>query len=104
MDISKITGPAPATAVDPSAAKNTGKPATDTSVSNGAAKQTGVNLSPLSEKLKVLAGEYATNSSFDSEKVTALKAAIGAGTFKVNAEVIADKMIAEAGELTGKKT
>jgi negative regulator of flagellin synthesis FlgM len=60
-------------------------------------------LSPLSEKLKALSTEFSANAAFDTDKVNALKAAIANGTFKVNADAVADKMIAEAKEMTGKK-
>jgi negative regulator of flagellin synthesis FlgM len=62
-----------------------------------------VKLSPLSEKLKALSSEFSANASFDAEKVAALKAQIANGTFKVDANAVADKMIAEAKEIAGKK-
>ena len=36
---------------------------------------------------------------FNAEKVEAMKAAIADGSFKVNAEAIADKMLANAAEM-----
>ncbi len=39
------------------------------------------------------------NEVFNTEKVDAMKAAIANGTFKVNAEAIADKMLANAAEM-----
>jgi negative regulator of flagellin synthesis FlgM len=62
-----------------------------------------IRLSPLSEKLKALSSEFSTSASVDTDKVNALKTAIANGTFKVNADAVADKMITEAGELFGKK-
>jgi len=38
---------------------------------------------------------------FNAEKVEAMKAAIADGSFKVNAEVIADKMLSNAAEMLG---
>jgi negative regulator of flagellin synthesis FlgM len=62
-----------------------------------------VKLSPLSEKLKALAREGSADATFDEKKVNDIKASIANGTFKVNAETVADKMIAEAKDLAGKK-
>lgn len=39
------------------------------------------------------------NDVFNTEKVEAMKAAIADGSFKVNAEAIADKMLANAAEM-----
>ena len=39
------------------------------------------------------------NEVFNSEKVEAMKQAIASGTFQVNAEAIADKMLANAAEM-----
>ena len=39
------------------------------------------------------------NEVFNSEKVEAMKQAIANGTFQVNAEAIADKMLANAAEM-----
>jgi negative regulator of flagellin synthesis FlgM len=41
-------------------------------------------------------------AEFDSAKVERISQAIGEGKFKINAEVIADKLIANAQELLGK--
>ncbi|HSV71023.1 MAG TPA: flagellar biosynthesis anti-sigma factor FlgM [Methylibium sp.] len=43
----------------------------------------------------------ATAPEFDAAKVERMKQAIADGSFKVNAEVIADKLIANAQELLG---
>ncbi|MEP7057883.1 MAG: flagellar biosynthesis anti-sigma factor FlgM [Caldimonas sp.] len=40
-----------------------------------------------------------SNAEFDAEKVDRISKAIASGTFKVNAEVVADKLIANAREL-----
>lgn len=40
-----------------------------------------------------------TDGSFDAEKVNRIKQAIDNGTYKVNAEAIADKLISNAQEL-----
>lgn len=56
-------------------------------------------------KLSSTATELAANSadpSFDAEKVDRISRAIADGTFKVNPEAIADKLIANAQEVLGK--
>jgi negative regulator of flagellin synthesis FlgM len=57
-----------------------------------------VALSPAVESLR--AGAAAAD--FDAEKVAKMQQAIASGTFQVNAEVIADKLIANAQEVLGR--
>lgn len=45
-----------------------------------------------------------SEASFDAEKVERISRAIAEGTFKINPEVIADKLIANAQEVLGKVT
>lgn len=47
------------------------------------------------------AGSAAGTEVFNAEKVAAVKAAIDGGTFQVNAEAIADKLLANAAEMLG---
>ena len=54
-----------------------------------------------SEAASLIAG--GSNSEFDAEKVARISQAIDDGTFKINAEVIADKLISNAQELLAKK-
>lgn len=42
---------------------------------------------------------HGTSGAFDAEKVARVKAAIADGSYKINAEAIADKLIANAREL-----
>ena len=44
------------------------------------------------------------SADFDADKVAAIQQQIDSGTFKINAEVIADKLIANAQELLGRVT
>lgn len=57
-------------------------------------------------KLSATASNLLTGSSaeFDAEKVERMRQAIADGSFSVNAEVIADKLIANAQELLGKSS
>lgn len=54
----------------------------------------------LSEAAKLLSGPEA--AEFDNAKVERISQAIADGSYKVNADVIADKLIANAQELLGK--
>jgi negative regulator of flagellin synthesis FlgM len=48
-------------------------------------------------------GSIKDEAGFDAQKVDRIAAAIRAGTFKVNPDVIADKLISNATELLGRK-
>ena len=61
---------------------------------------TKVALSPAASSLSVATGDAA----FDTAKVERIAQAIRDGKFKVNAEVIADKLIINAEELLGPKS
>jgi len=54
----------------------------------------------LSSAATLLSGN--DTATFDADKVAQISQAIADGSFKVNAEVIADKLIANAQELLGK--
>ncbi|MDP2072232.1 flagellar biosynthesis anti-sigma factor FlgM [Methylotenera sp.] len=58
-----------------------------------------VTLSPLSAQLKSLEAKVASSSVFDAEKVDAIKSAIASGQFKVDAEKVADGLIATVKDL-----
>ncbi len=59
-----------------------------------------VALSPAASSLSVATGD----TTFDTAKVERIAQAIRDGKFKVNAEVIADKLIINAEELLGPKS
>jgi negative regulator of flagellin synthesis FlgM len=102
MSISKLNGPAVTTVFDTAnkVALERGKATPQETKSTG---ESAVKLSPLSEQLKALSKDYAATTAFDEKRVEALKAAIATGTFKVNAEAVADKLIAEAKQLAPTK-
>lgn len=53
----------------------------------------------LSSTTQALSGPGNGNDVFNADKVEAMKQAIANGTFQVNAEAIADKMLANAAEM-----
>ena len=53
----------------------------------------------LSNTAKLLSGNDAASGDFDTQKVERMSQAIEKGEFQVNAEAIADKLIANAAEL-----
>jgi negative regulator of flagellin synthesis FlgM len=55
----------------------------------------------LSDTVQTLRAE-AGSASFDADKVARISQAIADGSFKINAEAIADKLIANAQEVLGK--
>lgn len=50
----------------------------------------------------LIAGAAPDDGSFDAEKVSRIASAIEKGEFKINAEAIADKLIANATEMLGR--
>lgn len=67
------------------------------------AKKAGDGAEPSAQvALSSAASSLLTGGEFDAEKVERISQAIRDGSFKVNPEVIADKLIANAQELLGK--
>lgn len=60
-----------------------------------------ISLSPLSAQLQALEATLSTGSEFDRTKVEAIKQAIREGKLAVNADVIADRMLAHAMAVVG---
>ena len=56
----------------------------------------------LSATAAALAGDTGVDASFDAAKVERIAQAIRDGKFEINAEAVADKLIANAQELLGK--
>ncbi len=95
--------PAPATAAGtPAPASETQKPA------HGVVKHAGVEKSADASSTVALSNTASTllaggaAGEFDADKVARIGEQIAAGTYKVNPEAIADKLIANAQELLGK--
>lgn len=62
-----------------------------------------VQLSDLGSKLSQLEAQF-SGADFDTKKVEEVRAAIAEGRFKVNAEAVADKLLASVSELLGRKS
>ena len=69
----------------------------------GAAAQTpapaGVTVTLSSTATQAMSGAGSVNDVFNASKVEAMKASIADGSFQVNAEAIADKMLSNAAEM-----
>jgi negative regulator of flagellin synthesis FlgM len=66
---------------------------------NPAAGGASLNISPLSSKLQTLESRLADGDAFDASRVSEIKQSIRDGSFKVNAEAVADKLLAGAHDL-----
>jgi negative regulator of flagellin synthesis FlgM len=62
-----------------------------------------VQLSDLGSRLAQLENQF-SGSDFDVKKVQEIRNAISEGKFKVNADAIADKLLASVSDLLGKKS
>lgn len=67
------------------------------------AESASVSLSDLASRLQSLESEMAAGAPFDAVRVDEIKQAIRDGQFKVNAEVVADRLIESMKELLAKK-
>ena len=75
------------------AVRNAGQPVGET---------TKVQLSEMATRLSKLETQFASGD-FDAKKVAEVRAAIAEGRLKVNAEAVADKLMASVAELLGKR-
>lgn len=68
-------------------------------IATGAQSAGSLNMSPLSTRLQTLESRLADGESFDASRVSEIKQSIRDGSFKVNAEAVADKLISSAYDL-----
>ena len=76
----------------PAADRTSAKPASASSAPGGER----VNLSALSTQIAALGSSLVADPGFDRAQVDAIRQAIGEGRLTVNADVVADKMLAGA--------
>ena len=96
-------GPQKTAATPPAGAEGAGAAAVGGAAAP-AKPQAGVTVTLSSSASQALSGAGQAgggNEVFNAEKVEAMKAAIASGSFQVNAEAIADKMLSNATEMLG---
>ena len=89
-------GPLDSNPLSPAASDRKATPAKR---AGAAESSTQVELSPAAQQIA-----SGTDGSFDGRKVASVSHAIASGQYKVNPEAIADKLIANASELLGRKS
>ena len=96
----KINGP-----TDTPRVERTGSGKAEAARAPGASKAEtdSVSLSDLASRLQSLESEMAAGQPFDAGRVEEIKQAIRDGRFKVNAEVVADRLIESMKELLARK-
>ena len=100
MKITRTSEPTRAEPAQPnagSASRSTGAAAPPAGASGGR-----VQLSELSNRLNQLETQF-SQSSFDAGKVSEIRAAIAEGRYQINAGAVADKLLASAAQLAGRK-
>jgi len=97
IELDKLsTGPSPLQ--ESRSRKAASKPAADT----GTPANSSLQLSDLSSRLKNVEAKLVQGDAFDAQRVAAIKQSIQNGSFNVNAEVVAEKLIANSFEAMGK--
>jgi negative regulator of flagellin synthesis FlgM len=81
---------------EPASAKTSPEVSGGTTPAAGGAS---LNISPLSTRLQTLESKLADGDSFDASRVSEIKQSIRDGSFKVNAEAVADKLLTGARDL-----
>ena len=95
--------PLPATAASPAADAASAAAATATSASTGRVTGAGGGDSvTVSSAARSLDAATSADDGIDLERVASVRAAIAAGTYRVDAEKIADKLLANAQEMLGR--
>jgi negative regulator of flagellin synthesis FlgM len=103
MKITKTVDPARTDRAKPTAGSSARSTGAATQTAAGSSGDTGrVQLSDLSSRLSQLETQF-PQSSFDAAKVSEIRAAIAEGRYQVNAGAVADKLIATAAQLAGRK-
>jgi negative regulator of flagellin synthesis FlgM len=91
--------PAAPAAATTSAAQSTPRTAAEATAAAPQATEASAQVALSSTAAKLLSGAPGASSDFDAEKVERISRAIDKGEFTINAEAIADKLIANAAEV-----
>jgi negative regulator of flagellin synthesis FlgM len=103
MKITRTTEPTRAERAQPSTGSAARSTSTSTQPAASNSSDSGrVQLSDLSSRLSQLEAQF-PQPSFDAAKVSEVRNAIAEGRYQVNASVVADKLIASAAQLAGRK-
>ncbi len=106
MKIDKPSKPLPTSPAGEGAthAAARGKGKTSTPVSSQHPGSTSVSLGSTTAKLQSMESSMASSPVVDAAKVNEIRQAISEGRFKVNSEVVADRLIETVKDLIGNKT
>lgn len=104
MKITKTADPGRTQSAQPNAGTSARTAGATTQPTASSSADTGrVQLSALSSRLSQLESQF-PQSSFDAAKVSEIRSAIAEGRFQVNSGAVADKLIASAAQLAGRKS
>ena len=95
-----VTAPAPVTPTRLANGPQAGKPET-AAVQQKAAAEESTQVALSNAATQLMSGDGAVSGEFDTAKVERISRAIAEGKFKVNADAIADKLLANAREVLG---
>lgn len=93
MKIDKPSKPLPASSAGEGAARATGKGKASTTPAPQQSSSTNVSLGSTAAQLHSMESSMASSPIVDAGKVAEIKQAISQGRFKVNSEVVADRLI-----------
>lgn len=99
MKIDKPSKPLPTKPIGEATARPANKGKTGTPASATQADSTSVSLGLATAQLNNIKGSLASTPVVDAGKVAEIKQAISDGRFKVNSEVVADRLLATVREL-----
>ena len=74
-----------------------------TPAASASAESEKIDLSPLSAQLNSLETDLKGGAAFDAKRVAEIKQSVEAGTYKINPEVIADRLISNALDMSKPK-
>lgn len=103
MKIDKPSKPIPASPAGEGASRATGKGKASTPPAPQQSSSTSVSLGSTAAQLQSMESSMASSPVVDASKVAEIKQAISEGRFKVNSEVVADRLIETVRELIDSK-